>query len=150
MTRQNVKVLDRTIFAPAEELKKGAYVLADLGQSKPQIILMATGSEIPMMIEAGQRLAESGTAVRLVSFPSWELFADQDQEYRDSVLLPDVELRIAVEAGISQGWHQWLGTKGRMIGIDRYGASAPEKLIYENFGLTVGHIETAAREMLGK
>jgi transketolase len=149
MTRQNVKVLDRSVFAPAEELKKGAYVLADLGQGRPQIILMATGSEIPMMIEAGQRLAESGTAVRLVSFPSWELFADQDQEYRDSVLLPDVEARLAVEAGISLGWHRWVGSKGRILGIDRYGASAPEKLVYEAVGLTVGHVEAAARELLG-
>jgi transketolase len=150
LTRQNVKVLDRTVYAPAENLQKGAYVLADLGEGKPQVILMATGSEVPLIIEAGQRLAESGTAVRLVSFPSWELFADQDQSYRDSVLLPEVDLRVAVEAGISQGWHQWTGSRGRIIAIDRYGASAPEKLIYESLGLTSSRVEAVARELLGE
>jgi transketolase len=91
LTRQNVKTLDRDVYAPAEGLRKGAYVLADLGQGRPQVILMASGSEVPLILEAGERLAKSGISARLVSFPSWELFEAQDAEYRDSVLLPDVE-----------------------------------------------------------
>jgi transketolase len=149
LSRQNIRVLDRTVFAPAENLRKGAYVLADLGEGKPQVILMATGSEVPLIIDAGQRLAAEGVAVRLVSFPSWELFADQDQAYRDSVLLPDVEKRVAIEAGVTQGWDRWVGSKGKILGIDHYGASAPERLIYEAFGLTTAKVEEAARELLG-
>ena len=97
---------------PAKGVRKGAYVLADLGTGKPQIILMASGSEVALIVEAGKHLAEQGIAVRLVSFPSWELFGEQDQAYRDSVLLPDVSRRLAVEAGISQGWHRWVGSTG--------------------------------------
>jgi transketolase len=150
LSRQNIRVLDRTVFAPAENLRKGAYVLADLGEGKPQVILMATGSEVPLIIDAGQHLADQGIAVRLVSFPSWELFADQDQAYRDSVLLPDVEKRVAVEAGVTLGWDRWVGSKGHILGIDHYGASAPEKAIYDNFGLTIAHIEELAHDLLGK
>lgn len=148
LTRQNLPTIDRTIFAPAAGLRKGAYVLADLGPGKPQFILMASGSEVGLILEAGQKLAAQGLAVRLVSFPSWELFDDQDQVYRDSVLLPEVELRLAVEAGISQGWHRWVGSKGRVLGLDRYGASAPASLVFKNFGFTVENIESIVRDML--
>lgn len=148
LTRQNLPTIDRTIFAPAAGLRKGAYVLADLGPGKPQVILMASGSEVGLILEAGQKLAAQGLAVRLVSFPSWELFDDQDQVYRDSVLLPEVELRLAVEAGISQGWHRWVGSKGRVLGLDRYGASAPASLVFKNFGFTVENIESIVRDML--
>jgi transketolase len=149
LTRQNLPTLDRTVYAPAEGARKGAYVLADLGQGKPQIILMASGSEVSLIVGAGQRLAEQGITVRLVSFPSWELFAEQEPGYRDSVLLPDVELRLAVEAGITQGWHRWVGSKGRILGLDRYGASAPVKVVMENLGFTVERILTIAAELLG-
>ncbi len=148
LTRQNLPTIDRTVFAPAAGLRKGAYVLADLGPGKPQVILMASGSEVGLILEAGQKLAAQGLAVRLVSFPSWELFDDQDQVYRDSVLLPEVELRLAVEAGISQGWHRWVGSKGRVLGLDRYGASAPASLVFKNFGFTVENIESIVRDML--
>ena len=147
-SRQNVRTLDRNEFAPAEGLKKGAYVLADLGGDKPDVILMATGSEVPLIVDAGRKLAESGVAVRLVSFPSWELFKDQDQDYRDSVLPPEVDARIAVEAGISMGWERFVGSKGRVVGIDRFGASAPEKAIFEALEITPGSIERLARELL--
>ncbi|NLG96361.1 MAG: transketolase [Chloroflexi bacterium] len=150
LTRQNLPTLDRSVFAPAEGLRKGAYVLADLGEGKPEIILMATGSEVSLIVEAGKRLAEQGTAVRLVSFPSWELFAEQDREYRDSVLLPDVKLRLAVEAGITMGWCRWVGDNGRVIGLDHYGASAPGKTVFEQFGFTTANVEKIAKEMLGK
>ena len=109
---------------------------------------MASGSEVGLIVEAGKRLAESGTAVRLVSFPSWELFTEQDQAYRDSVLLPDVPVRLAVEAGVSQGWHRWVGSQGDVLALDRYGASAPGKIAFENLGFTAAHVEAIAREML--
>ena len=148
LTRQNLPTLDRAVYASAENVRKGAYVLADLGKGKPQIILMASGSEVGLIIEAGIRLAEQGAAVRLVSFPSWELFSEQDIIYRDSVLLPDIELRVAVEAGISQGWHRWVGAKGQILALDRFGTSAPAKEIFEKFGFTVEHIEQMALDLL--
>jgi transketolase len=148
LTRQNLPTMDRTVFAPAAGLRKGAYVLADLGTGTPQVILMASGSEVGLIVEAGQRLASEGVAVRLVSFPSWELFNDQDQAYRESVLPPEVELRLAVEAGISQGWHRWVGSKGRVLGLDHFGASAPAGLVFKNFGFTVENIESIVQDML--
>ena len=148
LTRQALPILDRTVYTPAEGLRKGAYVLADLGSGTPQIILMASGSEVALIVEAGKRLAGAGIAVRLVSFPSWELFTDQDEAYRGSVLLPDVELRLAVEAGVTQGWHRWVGSKGRVLGLDRYGASAPAKVVFENLGFSVAHVEQIAWDML--
>lgn len=148
LTRQNLPTLDRAVFASAEGVQKGAYVLADLGNKKPQIILISSGSEVSLIVEAGKRLAESGISVRLVSMPSWELFAERDAGYRDSVLLPDVELRLAVEAGVSMGWHRWVGSKGRVLGLDRYGVSAPGKLAYESLGITAARVEEMALELL--
>jgi transketolase len=150
LTRQNLPTLDRTVYASAAGVQKGAYVLADLGKGKPQIILMASGSEVSLIIAAGKRLADQGVSVRLVSFPSWELFSDQDQAYRDSVLLPEVDARLSVEAGISQGWHRWVGLKGAIVGLDRYGASAPANLVFENLGFSVAHVEQMAWELLKK
>ncbi len=147
-TRQNVPTLDRAIFAPAEGLRKGAYVLADLGQGRPQIILMASGSEVALIAAAGKRLASRGVRVRLVSFPSWELFGEQEQAYRDAVLLPDVEARLAVEAGVSQGWQRWVGVNGRIQALDRYGVSAPAGLAFENLGFSAAHVEQMAWELL--
>lgn len=148
LTRQNLPTLDRAVYAPAEELHKGAYVLADLGDGQPQVILMASGSEVQLIVEAGQRLAASGIPTRLVSFPSWELFDEQDQAYRDAVLLPEVGARVAVEAGITLGWQRWVGSQGRVIGLDRYGASAPGSVVFEQFGFTTGQVEQAARELV--
>jgi transketolase len=150
LTRQNVPTLDRAVYAPAEGLRKGAYVLADLGVEKPQIILMASGSEVGLIVQAGKKLESQGVSVRLVSFPSWELFTEQDQAYRDSVLLPDVEARVAVEAGISQGWHRWVGPKGAIQALDHYGASAPASKIFENLGFSAAHIEEIALNLLKK
>ncbi len=129
LTRQNLPTLDRTdgAYAPASGVRRGAYVLADLGGETPQVILMASGSEVGLIVAAGQRLAEQGVAVRLVSFPSWELFAQQDADYQAAVLPPAVTARVAVEAGISQGWHRWVGSAGRVLALDRYGASAPQR-----------------------
>ena len=148
LTRQNLPTLDRTVYAPADGLRKGAYVLADLGDEKPQVILIASGSEVGLIVAAGQRLAQQGLSLRLVSFPSWELFAEQDQAYQDAVLLPDVEHRLAVEAGVSQGWHRWVGSRGRVLGLDRYGASAPAGEVFKNLGFSVEHIEQLVWDML--
>lgn len=148
LSRQALPTLDRTIHAPAEGVRKGAYTLADLGDGTPKIILMASGSEVHLIIQAAKRLENLGIPVRIVSFPSWELFAGQDETYRNSVLLPQVEARLAVEAGITQGWHRWVGTRGRVIGMDRYGASAPAAIVFEKLGFSVENIEQTALEIL--
>jgi len=148
LTRQNLPTLDRSQFASAEGVQRGAYVLADLGEGQPEVILMASGSEVSLIVEAGQRLAELGRAVRLVSFPSWELFAEQDQAYQDSVLLPEVRARVAVEAGVSQGWRQWVGDQGRILAIDRFGASAPGEVVFKMFGFTPERVAELALETL--
>ncbi len=149
LTRQVVTVQDRSVFAPAEGLHRGAYVLADLGSAKPEIILMASGSEVQLIVEAGYRLVEEGVNVRLVSFPSWELFEKQDQMYRDEVLLPDVKYRLAVEAGVMQGWERYIGDKGKLIGMTGYGASAPYKILFEQYGFTSVNVTNTAKLMLG-
>ena len=151
LTRQALPTLDRGpgAYAAADGLRKGAYVLKDLGDGRPQIILMASGSEVALIVEAGNRLAEQGVAVRLVSFPSWELFAEQDAAYRDSVLPPDVTSRLAVEAGVTMGWDRWVGTGGRILGIDHYGASAPVKTVFEKLGFSADNVEKLAKELTG-
>ncbi|MEW6178288.1 MAG: transketolase [Chloroflexota bacterium] len=149
LTRQAVPVLDRTTFAPASGLHRGAYVLADLGGAKPQIILMASGSEVALIVEVGYSLVAEGFNVRLVSFPSWELFEQQEQTYKDEVLPPSIKRRLAVEAGVAQGWQRYVGDQGRIISIERFGASAPYKKIFEEFGLTAANILNEARGLLG-
>jgi transketolase len=149
LTRQAVPVLDRKVMAPADGLRRGAYVLADLGSGKPQIILMASGSEVSLIVDAGYRLAEAGVNVRLVSFPSWELFDEQDDAYRNTVLLPEVPLRLAVEAGIAQGWERWTGCHGRTITMSGYGASAPYKTLFEHYGFTTNNVVEQAKSLLG-
>jgi len=149
LTRQNLPVLDRSTLYAAEGLEKGAYVLADLGDGRPQMILMASGSEVPIILEAGYRLAASGINLRIVSFPSWELFEQQPQSYRDSVLPPTMEYRLAVEAGVSQGWERWTGTRGMIVAVNTFGASAPYQQLYEKYGLTADNVVNKARELLG-
>jgi len=149
-TRQRVPVIDRSRYASAAGLSRGAYVLADLpdGAGDPQIVLMASGSEVHLILEAGERLAEEGTRVRVVSFPSWDLFEEQPAEYRNSVLPPSVRARLAVEAGVSQGWRRWVGPDGQTISIEEFGKSAPYKVLFEKFGFTVENVVDAARGML--
>ena len=147
-TRQALPTLDRTVFSAAEGVQKGAYVLADLGKGKPNVILMASGSEVSLIVAAGKLLADEAINVRLVSFPSWELFEAQSQAYQDSVLLPNVSLRVSVEAGVSQGWHRWVGDKGFVLGLDRYGASAPAGTIFNNLGFSEEHVIEIVRELI--
>ena len=148
LTRQAVPVLDRTIFTSASGLQYGAYVLGDLGDDRPEMILMASGSEVSLIAEAGARLAAEGISVRLVSFPSWELFAAQDEAYRNQVLPPEIKTRLSVEAGVSQGWEKWVGEHGDSISVERFGASAPYKTIFEHYGLTIEHVIQRAQELI--
>jgi transketolase len=147
-SRQNTPTLDRSEYASAEGLRRGAYVLADLGGGEPELILMATGTEVSLIVEAGARLAAEGVSLRLVSFPSWELFEAQDQAYRDEVLLPSVKARLAVEAGVAQGWERWIGDAGATLTLDRFGASAPYKKIFQELGFTVDHVMEMAHSLM--
>ncbi len=147
-TRQAVPTLDRAIYGTADGLQRGAYVLADIGDGEPELILMASGSEVSLIVEAGTSLAVEGVNVRLVSFPSWELFEAQGLAYQQQVLLPKVKARLAVEAGVAQGWERWVGQYGKVMAMDRYGASAPAKVLFEKFGFTVPAVVEQARQLL--
>jgi transketolase len=150
LTRQALPVLDRSVYAPAAELSRGAYVLADMGDSEPELILMASGSEVSLITEAGARLASEGVNVRLVSFPSWELFEAQDPDYRALVFPPHVKNRLSVEAAVSQGWERWVGARGECISVERFGASAPYQVIFEHYGLTVDNVILRSRQLMQK
>jgi transketolase len=140
LSRQNVPTLDRKEFAPADGVRKGAYVLADAPGGKPDMILIATGSELSLAVGARAKLAEKNVQARVVSMPSWELFDAQPKDYRDAVLPPAVKRRLAVEAGVPQGWHRYVGDAGDVIGIERFGASAPGNVVMEKLGFTVDHV----------
>jgi transketolase len=140
LTRQNTAIIDRDVYASAENLSKGAYVLADFGEDSPELILMASGSEVDLVLKAGEHLAAEGVNLRVVSFPSWELFAQQPQAYQESVLPPMIRKRLAVEAGVTLGWERWVGDQGKVIGIDKFGASAPGDVVMAEYGLTVANV----------
>ncbi|MEK7785097.1 MAG: transketolase C-terminal domain-containing protein, partial [Chloroflexota bacterium] len=147
-TRQNVPTLDRRICAPATEIQRGAYVLADIGEDAPEIILMAAGSEVGLMMDAGIGLAADGVNVRLVSMPSMELFEKQSQDYRDTVLPPNITARLAIEAGVAMPWHKWIGSKGDCVCMMGYGASAPANVLFEKFGFTPRNVIEKAKAVL--
>ncbi|WP_079989482.1 transketolase [Candidatus Protochlamydia phocaeensis] len=147
LTRQNVPTLDRTRYASADGLRKGAYVLSEPEQ-EANFILIATGSEVGLIVNAQQKLAEQKIYARLVSMPSWELFEAQPQEYKDSVLPPALKARLAVEAGVRQGWDRYVGDKGDMIGIDRFGASAPGDVVMKEYGFSVDNVVKRAMEVM--
>jgi transketolase len=149
-SRQALPTLDRTCYASAEGLKRGAYVLADGPGDKIDVILIASGSEVALILSAQQKLAEQGIAARTVSMPSWELFEAQTQEYRDTVLPPSIRARLAVEAGIAQGWHKYVGDQGDAICLDRFGVSAPANVVFEMFGYTVDNVVSRALKLVGK
>ena len=150
LSRQPLPVFDREKFNPASGLQKGAYVLADLGQGAPRLILIASGSEVELIVRAGEQLAAEGIPVRLVSFPSWELSKAQDQAYRDSVLLPEVKARLMVEAGTSIGFEKWVGPEGDFVAMDRFGASAPNAVLFEKFGFNLNNVLEKSRALLAK
>jgi transketolase len=147
LTRQNLPTFDRTKYAAASGVARGAYVLAEAPGGKPSVILMATGSEVSLCVAAHEQLAKEGIASRVVSMPSWELFEAQDKAYRASVLPPSITARIAVEAASGFGWERWIGPAGRFIGMHSFGASAPGKDVFKNFGITTEHIVSEAKSL---
>jgi transketolase len=150
LTRQAVPTFDRAKYGSAAGVARGAYILADAEGGKPQVILMATGSEVYLCIDAYEKLKVEGIRARVVSMPSWDLFERQGQSYRDEVLPPDVTARVAVEMASTFGWAQYAGAKGRIIGMRTFGASAPLKDLQKKFGFTTEAVLQAARELLGK
>jgi len=148
LTRQALPTLDRGRFAPAEDLARGAYVLGDLGRGTPRVLLMASGSEVSLIVSAGEKLAAEGHPVRLISFPCWELFQEQPEAYRHSVLPPELKARLAVEAAAMQGWERWVGDGGATLGMQGFGASAPYQDLYRHFGLTSERIVEIARGLI--
>jgi transketolase len=149
-TRQNLPVFDRAIYAPANGLQHGAYILSEAGNGKPEAILIGTGSEVQLAIEAQKQLAVKNVFVRVVSMPSWELFEQQPRDFRESVLPSVIKARVSIEAGITLGWQKYVGDAGIAIGLDRYGASAPGKVIFEKLGFTAENVVMKVMELLGK
>jgi transketolase len=150
LTRQDLPTLDRTRYASADGVRQGAYVLSDAQDGKPSLILIASGSEVSLILAAADQLQSNGIAVRCVSMPSWELFDAQPQAYRDQVLPPDVSARLAVEMGVSQGWDRYVGAKGDMLCVDRFGASAPADVVLREYGFSVDNVVRRASALLGR
>jgi transketolase len=140
--------LDRSRYASAQGVRRGAYVLSDAADGSPQLILIGSGSEVGLMVAAGERLQQEGIAVRCVSMPSWDLFDALPKAERDAVLPPSVRARLAVEAGATQGWHRYVGDAGDVIGVDRFGASAPGETVLREYGFTVDNVCARARALL--
>ena len=150
LTRQAVPTLDRTKYAPASGVEKGAYVLADAPDAKPSVLLLATGSEVALCVQAYEQLKAEGIAARVVSMPSWELFDQQPREYRESVIPPWVTARVSVEQGSVLGWDRYVGPYGRSIGMHTFGASAPLKELQKKFGFVPETVVAAAKEVLAE
>ncbi|MEO8156923.1 MAG: transketolase [Betaproteobacteria bacterium] len=148
LTRQDLPTLDRAQFAAADGLQRGAYVLADAPGGDPELILIASGSEVALIVQARRQLLEKKIRVRVVSMPSWELFEDQPRQYRDAVLPPAVGARLAVEAGVSQGWHRYVGSGGDVLAVDRFGASAPGEVVMREYGFTAENVCARALALL--
>jgi transketolase len=150
LTRQAIPTLDRSKYAPATGVAKGAYVLADAPDGKPELILMASGSEVSLCVAAFEKLIAGGVKVRVVSMPSWELFERQDAAYKESVLPANVTARVSVEMASTFGWERYVGAKGKIIGMRTFGASAPLKDVLKKFGFELDNVVAAAKEVLGK
>jgi transketolase len=149
LTRQNLKIIDRQKYASEEGLQKGAYVLLDTDRT-PELIIMASGSEVNLALEAGEKLNAEGIKTRVVSFPSWEIFEMQSDEYKEMVLPKHIKARISIEAGISQGWYKYVGLDGEVIAVDKYGSSAPQKTVFEKYGFTIENVLEKAKKVLNK
>lgn len=150
LTRQKLPVLDRTKYASADGVLNGAYILSDAPDGKPDVILIASGSEVHIALGAAEKLAADGIAARVVSMPCWELFEKQSPDYRNAVLPKTVSARLSIESGVTLGWERYVGERGAMIGVDRFGASAPYKTIYQQFGLTVEAATAKAKALIGR
>ncbi len=148
LTRQGLPVLDQDKYGSAASVSKGAYTV--LKCDSPDVLLLASGSEVAIALSAAEGLATEGIKAQVVSMPSWELFEKQDQAYKDSVIPPDVKARVGIEAGVELGWHKYIGDKGAFIGMSTFGASGPFKACYEKFGITAENVTAAARKAVGK
>ncbi len=148
LSRQEVPTLDRSRYAPADGLRRGAYVLSDAADGKPALILIASGSEVGLIVAAAERLQAQGIAVRCVSMPSWELFDALPQPERDAVLSPSIRARLAVEAGVAQGWHRYVGAGGDVVSVERFGASAPAEVLLREYGFSVDNVCARAKKLL--
>jgi transketolase len=148
LSRQKIPTLDRSEVAAASGLERGAYVLWESGEA-PDLILISTGAEVGLALQAGRKIAaENGTTVRVVSMPCWELFELESAEYRDTVLPPDVKARLSIEPGVSLGWKQWVGDHGDVLGLDRFGASAPGSEVLERLGFNLDNVIARASALL--
>jgi len=150
LTRQDVPTLDRGKHPGADGLAKGAYVIGGAEHDPPDLILIASGSEVGLIVAAAETLGQDGLKVRCVSMPSWDLFEAQPQSYRESVLPPSATRRLAVEAGATQGWERYVGQAGDVIGIDHFGASAPAKVLMKEFGFSADNVVARARRLLAR
>jgi transketolase len=149
LTRQNLPILDRKTLAPSAGVKKGGYVLWEAGPV-PEVLIIGTGSEVHIALDAGKVLQEKGVKARVVSMPSWELFDAQPDEYQKSVLPPEIKARVSIEAGIPMGWEKYVGSEGAVIGISRFGASAPGNVVYEKLGITSQHVVNEALQLISR
>jgi transketolase len=147
-SRQGLPIFDRSVCGPASGARKGGYVLVDASNGQPEVILVATGSEVALAMQARDILERGGSHVRVVSLPSWELFAAQSQAYRDEVLPPAVAARVGIEAASPLGWERWVGQEGDVIGLNRFGASAPYTDVYKHLNFTPEYIAERARKLL--
>ena len=145
LTRQKVPTFDRSEVAPADGALRGAYTLWQAGDGEPDVILLATGSEVHVALEAARTIDANA---RVVSMPCWELFEEQPQDYRDEVLPPSVRARVSVEAGVSLGWERWVGVEGACVSIERFGASAPSATVLEKLGITADNVAAQAAALL--
>ena len=150
LSRQALPTLDRKIYASASGVARGAYILADAPGGKPEIILIASGSELILAVQAHEKLIAEGMRSRVVSMPSWDVFEEQPRKYRETVLLPDVRARIAIEQASTFGWERYVGSDGRVIGMETFGASAPLKELQRKFGFEPDRVVLFAKEMLGR
>jgi transketolase len=149
-SRQKLPILDRAAVAAAAGVRRGGYVLLDAAGGRPEAIVLATGAEVHVAMVAVKALQAEGVAARLVSLPSWELFAAQPTDYRESVLPAAVTARVSIEAATTFGWHRWVGDRGVAIGIDHFGASAPAERLFQEFGLTADAVRAAVLRILGR
>ena len=150
LSRQALPTLDRSRYAQAAGLAQGAYILADARDHTPEVVLLATGSEVSLCLQAYEQLRAEGIKARVVSMPSWELFEQQSQEYQEQVLPPAIRARVAVEEASTFGWERYVGSQGAIVGMHTFGASAPLKALQRKFGFTPEHIVTLAKAQVAK
>jgi len=148
-SRQDIPILNRSEYAPADGLQRGGYIVWESSEGTPDVILIGTGSELQIALDAGKSLSEKdGIKIRVVSLPCWEIFDGQPEDYREKVLPSSVKVRVAVEAGIKLGWEHYVGLDGAVIGMDGFGASAPASVLYEKFGITVQDAIETVRSLM--